>query len=110
AKCTSSDNLFGRGGYGVCPGPPGLKAMAVVVRRFSNSPASGSPEAVCFFGSTTMGYYEQIGVENRRYREKRAAMHPLRRRVMDVLETVFFFTASLVLWVIMLSPIWLVFW
>ncbi|MEO1142872.1 MAG: hypothetical protein AAFW66_11105 [Pseudomonadota bacterium] len=57
-----------------------------------------------------MGYYEQIGVENRRYREKRAGLQPLRRRVMDVLETVFFFTASFVLWVIMLSPIWLVFW
>ena len=57
-----------------------------------------------------MGYYEQIGVENREYREKRARMHPLRRNVMDLLSMVFLFTASIALWVITLSPIWMVFW
>ena len=40
AKCTSSDNLFGRGGYGACPGPPGLRVMAVVSWRLMNSPAA----------------------------------------------------------------------
>ncbi len=35
-----------------------------------------------------MGYYEQIGEENRKHREKRAAMHPLRRMfVVRVFET-----------------------
>ena len=54
-----------------------------------------------------MGYYEQIGEENRKHREKRAAMHPLRRKISDRLGTAFIIVASIALWAIMLSPLWL---
>ena len=55
AQCTSSDNLFGRGGYGACPGPPGLKVMAVVSWRLMNSPAAWVyPAAVRFLMGVTV--------------------------------------------------------
>ena len=56
-----------------------------------------------------MGYYEQIGEENRKHHRKRAAMHPLRRKVSDALGIAFIIVASIALWAIMLSPLWLMF-
>ena len=89
----------------------GLKAIAAVYGRLTNSPAARekSPVAVLFNGSLAMGYYEQIGEENRKYREKRAAMHPLRRKLSDGLRTALIIVASIALWAIMLSPLWLLF-
>ena len=55
-----------------------------------------------------MGYNEQIGEENRKHREKRAAMHSLQRKLADGLGTAFIIVASIALWAIMLSPLWLV--
>ena len=56
-----------------------------------------------------MGYYEQIGEENRKHRERRAAMHPLRRKLMDGFGVAFIILANIALWAIMLSPLWLTF-
>lgn len=54
-----------------------------------------------------MGYYEQIGEANREYRRKRAAMHPIRRRLGDALANAAVFGLSIALWVLLLSPLWL---
>jgi len=56
-----------------------------------------------------MGYWEQIGEENRKHRKKRAAMHPLRWKLSDALGTAFVIVASITLWAIMFSPFWLLF-
>ncbi|MEM9332798.1 MAG: hypothetical protein AAGA53_15855 [Pseudomonadota bacterium] len=56
-----------------------------------------------------MGYWEQIGEENRKHREQRARMHPLRLKITDFLEMVLIYGASIVLWVMLLTPIWLFF-
>jgi hypothetical protein len=58
-------------------------------------------------GEPPMGYYEQIGEANREYRRRRAAMHPLRRRLGDVFWKTIIYGASLLLWLVMLSPVWL---
>ena len=103
---TSSNSMVGEAlayvqGYG-------LKANAAVSWRSTNSPAAREKSPVAFFVTRelAMGYWEQIGEENRKYREKRAAMHPLRRKMTDGLGAVFLFTISIALWVIMFAPLW----
>jgi hypothetical protein len=88
----------------------GLKANAAVSWRSTNSPAARekSPVAVFVSRELVMGYWEQVGEENRKRREKRAAMHPLRKKLTDALGTTSVFSASLALWAIVLAPI--VFW
>ena len=51
-----------------------------------------------------MGYYEQIGVENERHRQRRASMNPAQRRVKDFALNAIGMTASLVLWALVLIP------
>lgn len=52
-----------------------------------------------------MAYQEQIGVENRRWRERRTRMHPLRRVIQDVVFTAAITVAGLALWALSLAPI-----
>ncbi len=56
-----------------------------------------------------MGYWEQIGEENRKHQEKRNAMHPLLRKVKDLSTNVLLVAISILLWAITLAPIWLLF-
>jgi hypothetical protein len=53
-----------------------------------------------------MGYYEQIGSDNRRYREERAR-HPLRYKLIDTCFNGFVIIASLLIWTFLLSPLWI---
>ncbi|MEP0518860.1 MAG: hypothetical protein ABJD06_01850 [Hyphomicrobiales bacterium] len=62
--------------------------------------------AVFVIRELAVGYWDQIGEENRKYREKRAAMHPLRRGFSDRLVVAFFIIVSIALWAIMLAPLW----
>lgn len=86
----------------------GLKAIAVVLARLTNSPATRekSPVAVFVIRELAVGYWDRIGEENRKYREKRAAIHPLRRKLTGGLGKVFIFAVSIALWAIMLAPLW----
>ena len=88
----------------------GLKAIAVVYRRLTNSPATREKSRVAVFvlRELVMGYWEQVGKENRKRREKRAAMNPLRRKLCDALGTTFVFATSFAFWAIVLASI--VFW
>ena len=52
-----------------------------------------------------MGYWEQIGAENLRNRERRNRMRPAERRVRDALNLTMVGAITLVLWGIMLAPI-----
>jgi hypothetical protein len=53
-----------------------------------------------------MGYYENIREENRKHAAERAAMHPLYRKLHDIFWSSVIWGLSIVLWLIMLSPIW----
>ena len=54
-----------------------------------------------------MGHWEQIGVSNRRHAARRAAMHPLRRKLTDIFENGIVYGVSILLWLLLLSPFWL---
>jgi hypothetical protein len=58
-------------------------------------------------GEPPMSYYQQIGEANREYRRRRAAMHPLRRRLGDALVNAAVIAFSIAMWVSLLSPLWL---
>ena len=57
-----------------------------------------------------MGYWEQIGVENQKHRERRARKPRWRRVVEDAVVWSIITALGLVLWIIQLSPIWRMFW
>jgi hypothetical protein len=54
-----------------------------------------------------MGYYEQIGKWNRQYAKERTAMHPLRRKLSDAFWNGVIIVATILIWAILLSPLWL---
>jgi len=53
-----------------------------------------------------MGYWEQIGVENMKHRERRARKPRWRRVIEDTLGWTIITLIGLLLWIIQLSPIW----
>jgi hypothetical protein len=53
-----------------------------------------------------MGYWEQIGEENRAWRARRARMHPFRRALGDVLTYAFVIAGTVFLYAMMLAPLW----
>lgn len=52
-----------------------------------------------------MGYWEQIGVENMRHRERRAKMNPIRRKVQDFLVNLGIWAFAIFYWIVMLAPV-----
>ncbi|MBW3097522.1 hypothetical protein [Pseudohoeflea coraliihabitans] len=54
-----------------------------------------------------MGYFEQIGDANRAFRRKRSALHPVRRRLGDLISTTLTTAVGILLWIVLLSPLWL---
>lgn len=52
-----------------------------------------------------MGYWEQIGEANRRYRERRARMTPRQRAIRDAVGSALLVAAAMVFWALMLAPI-----
>lgn len=52
-----------------------------------------------------MGYWEQIGEENRRYRERRARMHPRQRAIRDAIGYALLAAACTALWAQTLAPL-----
>lgn len=53
-----------------------------------------------------MGYYEQIGVENMRHRERLARMPAWRRNLGKFVTGAAITAASLFLWALTLAPLW----
>lgn len=52
-----------------------------------------------------MGYWEQIGEENRRHRERRARMPPRQRAIRDAVGYALLVAACIALWAQILAPI-----
>jgi len=52
-----------------------------------------------------MGYWEQIGEANIRYRERRARMNPRERAFRDATSGMLWWGGAIVLWALMLAPI-----
>lgn len=52
-----------------------------------------------------MGYWEQIGEANIRYRERRARMNPRERAFRDTAGGVLLWGATIALWALILAPI-----
>lgn len=52
-----------------------------------------------------MGYWEQIGEENRRHRERLARMHPLQRKIRSVAGYTLLVVATVALWAVMFTPL-----
>lgn len=57
-----------------------------------------------------MGYWEQIGVDNQRHRERRARMRLAERRIRDIGGMVLVTGASMALWALMLAPVAVLAW
>jgi hypothetical protein len=54
-----------------------------------------------------MGYYENIRESNRQHAAERATMHPLKRKLHDIFWNCVIWSLTIVLWLILLSPLWL---
>jgi len=52
-----------------------------------------------------MGYWEQIGVANRRHQERRAGMDPRRRWIQDAVSKTAMIVAAVAIWAIILGPV-----
>ncbi|GGB09258.1 hypothetical protein GCM10011491_41530 [Brucella endophytica] len=51
-----------------------------------------------------MGYWEQTGVANLRYEQKRAAMHPFRRVLQDALKSFALVVVASAVWLLIFFP------
>lgn len=52
-----------------------------------------------------MGYWEQIGVENQRHRERLERTPPIRRKIKAAIVTAGVIMAALFLWAVALAPL-----
>ena len=52
-----------------------------------------------------MGHWEQTSKENRKYKEKQDAMHPLYKKILGALGSIFLIVISIAAWAMMFSPL-----
>lgn len=57
-----------------------------------------------------MGYYEQIGVENKRHRERLEKMNPIERKTRAIFGNILIWGFALLYWAATLAPIWVPIW